>query len=282
MQNAPELFLTLLFFTFLLLVILVSIIAILRFIKKRERKASQVEMGALTDAFKTLGGEINILKEQIVLKDQFAAMGEISAGIAHQLRNPMAVIAGYSKLLLKSLDENDKRREMLTAILKEVDEMNRVTEELFRLSRNEQINKTELDITNLIKKLINAMTDIREKIYFEEYETFIIRGDETLISQVIKNIIQNAIDAGGEAWVELKKGSFSEKEGVFINITDKGNGISKEDIIKLFKPFYTTKDHGIGIGLTIAHKIITAHGGNISVDSEEGKGSTFRIFLPKF
>lgn len=282
MQNAPELFLTLLFFTFLLLVILVSIIAILRFIKKRERKASQVEMGALTDAFKTLGGEINILKEQIVLKDQFAAMGEISAGIAHQLRNPMAVIAGYSKLLLKSLDENDKRREMLTAILKEVDEMNRVTEELFRLSRNEQINKTELDITNLIKKLINAMTDIREKIYFEEYETLIIRGDETLISQVIKNIIQNAIDAGGEAWVELKKGSFSEKEGVFINITDKGNGISKEDIIKLFKPFYTTKDHGIGIGLTIAHKIITAHGGNISVDSEEGKGSTFRIFLPKF
>ncbi len=282
MQNAPELFLTLLFFTFLLLVILTSIIAILRFIKKRERKTSQVEMGALTDAFKTLGGEINILKEQIVLKDQFAAMGEISAGIAHQLRNPMAVIAGYSKLLLKSLDENDERREMLTAILKEVDEMNRVMEELFRLSRNEQINRTELDITNLVKKLINTMTDIREKIYFEEHEIFTIRGDETLISQVIKNLIQNAIDAGGEAWIELKKGLFSEKEGVFINITDKGNGISKEDVTKLFKPFYTTKVQGIGIGLTIAHKIITAHGGNISVDSEEGKGSTFKIFLPKF
>lgn len=239
-------------------------------------------MGALTDAFKTLGGEINILKEQIVLKDQFAAMGEISAGIAHQLRNPMAVIAGYSKLLLKSLDENDERREMLTAILKEVDEMNRVMEELFRLSRNEQINRTELDITNLVKKLINTMTDIREKIYFEEHEIFTIRGDETLISQVIKNLIQNAIDAGGEAWIELKKGLFSEKEGVFINITDKGNGISKEDVTKLFKPFYTTKVQGIGIGLTIAHKIITAHGGNISVDSEEGKGSTFKIFLPKF
>lgn len=281
MNNAPELFFTLLFFTFLLLVILLSVIAVLRSLKKREKKAPQIETGVLADAFKTLGDEINILKEQLVLKDQFAAMGEISAGIAHQLRNPMAVIAGYSKLLLKSLDESDKRREMITAILKEVDEMNRVMEELFRLSRHEQINKTELNITNLIRTLISSMADIREKVYFEEYETFLIRADETLISQVIKNLIQNAIDVGGEARVELKKGLFSETEGIFINISDKGKGISKEEMNNLFKPFYTTKEQGIGIGLTIAHKIVTAHGGSIKVDSTQGEGSTFRIFLPE-
>ncbi len=280
MQKTPELFLTLLFFTFLLLIILGSIIAIFRFVRKKEKKASHIEMGALTDAFKTLGSEINILKEQLVLKDQLATVGEISAGIAHQLKNPMAVIAGYAKLLLKSMDNSDERREMLMAILKEIDEMNRVMDELFKLSRHEQINKSEIDIAFVIKKLIDGTADFREKVSLGEYQPFIVKADEILISQVIKNLIQNAIDASGEVKIELKKGIFSGKEGAIINVSDKGMGISKDDRNKIFKPFYTTKPHGIGIGLTITNKIITAHGGNIWVDSIHGEGTTFSIFLP--
>ncbi len=281
MKNTPELFFTLLFLTLLIVVILISVLAILRFLKKREEKSSFAGMGEFTDAFKSLGGEINVLKEQLVLKNQLAAMGEISAGIAHQLRNPMAVIAGYSKLLLKSLDENDKRREMLIAILKEVEEMNQVMEELFRLSRHEQINKTELNISKLIGNLINSITEKGQKVYLNGIANFIIKGDEILITQAIKNLIQNGLDAGGEVWIELMQGSFSQKEGVFINISDKGKGISKEDINKIFMPFFTTKEGGIGIGLTMVHKIIAAHGGNIAVDSKKGEGTEFKVFLPE-
>jgi signal transduction histidine kinase len=281
MKNAPELFITLLFFIFLLVIILVAVIAILRFLKKKDEKSAHAGMDQFADAFKSLGGEIKVLKEQLILKDRLAAMGEISAGIAHQLRNPMAVIAGYSKLLLKSLDENDKRRDMLIAVLKEVEEMNHVMEELFRLSRHEKINKDNIKVSELITNLIASTADKGKKINYNEHKRFIIKGDETLIMQALKNIVQNALDSGGEAWIEVGEGSFSQKEGIFINIHDKGKGISKEDINKIFVPFFTTKEGGIGIGLTMAHKIISAHDGNIAVESAEGKETVFRVFLPK-
>lgn len=280
MKNAPELFFTLLFFTLLLILILISVIAILRFLKKRDDKPVHVGMEQFTDAFKSLGGEINVLKEQLILKDRLAAMGEVSAGIAHQLRNPMAVIAGYSKLLLKSLDENDKRREMLIAILKEVDEMNHVMEELLRLSRHERINKSKINISELINNLINSFAHNNEKINFKENRPYVIKGDETLLTQAIKNLLQNALDAGGEVWIKLVEGSFSNKQGVYINIYDKGKGISKEHMDKIFMPFFTTKEEGIGIGLTMTQKIIAAHDGNITVDSIEGEGTLFKVFLP--
>lgn len=280
MKNAPELFVTFLLFTLLLVLILATVITILRFLKKREEKPVHIGMEQFTDAFKSLGGEINILKEQLLLKDRLAAMGEVSAGIAHQLRNPMAVIAGYSKLLLKSLDENDKRRDMLIAILKEVEEMNKVMEELFRLSRHEQINKTEIDILELIKKVAHSMAANSIKINFDETINLKIRGDDTLITQAIKNLVQNALDAGGEVWIKAFEGSLFGKQGVFMNILDKGKGIPKEDINKIFMPFFTTKADGVGIGLAMAHKIITAHEGNIAVDSMEGRGTVFKVFLP--
>lgn len=280
MQKTPELFFILLFVTFLLLLMIASVMAFFRFLRKKDKKASHVEMGALTDAFKTLGSEINILKEQLVLKDQLATIGEISAGIAHQIKNPMAVIAGYAKMLLKSMNENDERREMVISILKEIDEMNRIIDELFKLSRYEEIKKSEIDIALVTKKLVDGIADFKGKVSFSEYVPFIIKADETLISQVIKNLIQNAIDASGEAKIEFKKGVFSGREGAIISISNKGKWISQDDKDKLFKPFYTTKPQGFGIGLTIAHKIVTAHGGNIWVDSKQGVGTTFSIFLP--
>lgn len=281
MKNAPELFYTLLFFTFLLVLILISVIGILRFLKKKDEKPVHAGMEQFADAFKSLGEEINTLKEQLIIKERLAAMGEISTGIAHQLRNPMAVIDGNCRLLLKSLDEDDARRDMLIAILKEVEEMNHVMEELFRLSRHEQINRAEIHITEMIKNLVNSMGDKGKKVHYDSSKNYIIKGDEMLITQAIKNIAQNALDAGGEAWIEISEGSFSQKEGVFINIYDKGKGISKEHINKIFLPFFTTKESGVGIGLTMAHKIISAHEGNIAVDSKEGEGTTFKIFLPK-
>lgn len=279
MITLPELLFILSFLTFLLLLILISLILIFR--RLRKKKSSTAEIETLTDAFKTLGCEINNLREQLQLKDRFAVIGEISAGIAHQIRNPLAVIAGYSKLLLKSLDENDRRCDMIKAILQEVEGINRIIEELFKLSKFEKIEREEINLVALIKKCVENTLRNGKKVIFQEVKDIYIKADQVLLSQAISNLIHNAVDVSDEVKVELKETSLKNKEGVLIDITDKGKGISKSEINKIFSPFYTTKENGIGLGLTIAHKIITAHGGNITVISKENEGSTFTIYLPK-
>ncbi|MCX8029953.1 MAG: ATP-binding protein [Thermodesulfovibrionales bacterium] len=280
MQKNPELLIILFFLVFLLLLILALVISFFRYLKKRDRKDSNKEMNAIADAFKTIGNEINTLKEQLTIKDQLATIGEISAGIAHQIKNPLAVIAGYTKLILKSVDEKDEKKPMLEAILKETDEINRIIEELFKLSRHEEIKKSKIDITRLIKDIIEENPNFREKVTILENKPFFANVDKILLSQVIKNLLQNAIDASSEAKVELKGYTFSNKEGLLVNIINSGIVIPKENRDKLFKPFFTTKPDGMGIGLTISHKIITAHGGSIWLNAQNEEATVFSIFLP--
>lgn len=231
------------------------------------------------DAFQTLGKEIKSLREQLIMKERLAALGEVSAGIAHEFRNPMGVIAGYARLLSKGFDETDKRREIVQSILKEIESMNRVMEELLRFSRSEPVNKVNLSIAKLIGEIIHD-TVKPEHIHFTSSEHDIVRGDETLLKQAINNLLQNAKEAGSEIWINVEKGISSGKEGLFISVRDNGDGIEADDIEKIFMPFYTRKAGGLGIGLSIVQKVAMAHGGTVDVESRKGHGSTFRLFLP--
>jgi len=123
--------------------------------RRKENPSKKQEMDMVMGSFQTLGNEIKSLREQLIVKERFAALGEISAGIAHEFRNPMGVITGYARLLLKGFDETDRRREIVQGILKEIEGMNRVMEELLRFSRSEPVNKVNLDITKLIGEVIH-------------------------------------------------------------------------------------------------------------------------------
>src|SRR5208337_2708790 len=101
-----------------------------RLFRKKTQKAEPIEMDTVMGAFSALGGEISSLKEQLIMRERLAALGEVATGIAHEFRNPMGVIAGYAKLLLKGLEDSDNRKEIVQAILNEIEEMNRVMEEL--------------------------------------------------------------------------------------------------------------------------------------------------------
>jgi len=103
--------------------------------------------------------------------------------------------------------------------------------------------------------------------------------DETLLRQAIKNLINNALDAGPTARVNIAEGEVSGRKGVYIEVSDEGRGMSGEEIKKIFSPFYSTKESGLGIGLSLVQKIALAHGSTTEVTSAEGEGSTFRIFL---
>ncbi|WP_333653721.1 two-component system sensor histidine kinase NtrB [Dissulfurispira sp.] len=280
MKAGPDILI--IFLTASVFLILLFIVAIFlpRLLKKEETKTESAEINTVVNAFRALGDEIKSLKEQLVIKERLAALGEVSAGIAHEFRNPMGVIAGYTKLLLKSLDENDRRREIVQGILNEIEDMNRVMEELLKFSRSEPIKKIDINLTKSIKDVIQSMGDSADKIDFSLLDDVSIKGDETLLKQAIKNLVHNAIDAGDSVWIDVEKGVSLNKKGVFIVVRDNGAGIPVNDVDRIFMPFYTTKDKGSGIGLALVQKIVTEHGGNISVESREGEGSTFRVFLP--
>jgi two-component system, NtrC family, sensor histidine kinase HydH len=272
-------FFALAFFFVVIAIIVVFLPKILRGKEPPVPKKSQADF--ITESFQVLGNELKSLREQLILKERLATLGEVSAGIAHEFRNPMAVIMGYAKLLLKGLDESDSRREIVRAIINEIDTMNRVMEELLKFSKSEPLNKTDVDLVKMLSEIVHE--SIRpEAVNFESAGAFVTKADETLLRQAVKNLMNNALYAGEKAWVGLKEGQSSGKRGIFIEVSDNGKGVSAADMQKIFLPFYSTKQDGLGIGLSLVQKIAMAHGGSVDVRSDPGKGSgsTFRMFLP--
>jgi len=189
------------------------------------------------------------------------------------------VIMGYAKLLLKSLDETDNRREIVQAIIKEIDTMNRVMEELLKFSKSEPMDKTDVDLVRMLGEVVRE--SVRpESVSFDSAGIFIVKADETLVKQAMKNLLNNALSAGENAWVGLKEGQLSGKRGIFIEVSDDGKGVSPEEAKKIFLPFYSTKQDGLGIGLSLVQKIAMAHGGAVDAKNTEGKGGLFRFFIP--
>lgn len=224
--------------------------------------------------------EVKRLQEQIELKERLTALGEMSAGIAHELRNPMAVIAGYVKLLAKKQDEAGQQ--VLHDITAEIDGMNRIIGDLLTFARPTALNRTLTDLRDLVDACLESMAlprasgPVKTEARLEGAEA---RVDEGLMRQAMSNILQNALDAMPEGGV-LAVSTRSTGGEVVIAVSDTGHGISRENIKKVFLPFFTTREQGVGMGLALAHKIIIAHGGRIEVDSEEGKGTAFTITLP--
>lgn len=271
---------TVLVFIFFLAIIAVFVVFLPKLLRKKEPPpARRTEVDVIADSFQMLGNELKSLKEQLIMKERLATLGEISAGIAHEFRNPMGVIMGYAKLLLKDLDENDGRRETVLAIIREIDGMNRVMDELLKFSKSEPLNKTEVDLTRMVFEAVKECIRPSDT-FFESEGIFVIKGDETLLKQAVKNLLNNALYAGQKATVDLKDVLLSGKKGVFIEVSDNGMGIAAENMKKVFSPFYSTKTDGLGIGLSLVQKIVMAHGGSVDVSSVEGQGSSFRIFLP--
>jgi two-component system sensor histidine kinase HydH len=280
MRAYPETLIVLLAASVVLLVLFFLAVYLPRIFKKRTQETEAIEMNTVMGAFSALGSEISSLKEQLIMKERLAALGEVAAGIAHEFRNPMGVIAGYAKLLLKGLEDADDRKEIVQAILNEIEEMNRVMEELLKFSNSEPINSMDIDLVSFIADIVKSMGHTASEIKFSPCGPVSVSGDKTLLGQALKNLLQNAVHAGDKIRIDLEKTDLSGRSGVSIAVKDNGKGIPKTDFNKIFMPFYTTKSSGSGIGLALVQKIALVHGGSVSVNSKEGKGSTFRLSLP--
>lgn len=221
--------------------------------------------------------EIKALEAQVELRNRLSSLGEMAAGMAHELRNPMGVIAGYAKLLSKKSDPASAHP--VASITKEIAVMERIISDFLSFARPAELNISELDLSALAKECVsNIMQGNSIKVFWQIEATPKILGDEILLRQAFSNLIQNAAEAmprGGELSI-----GFSHKANfIEISIADTGYEIPVNLRDKIFLPFYTTKEKGTGIGLALVHKIIILHHGSITVESSKS-GSTFRIKLP--
>src|SRR5208283_2250364 len=253
-----------------LLALFLFLVYLPRLMKQQVHEKEHDQINTVMGAFNALGGEIKSLREQLIMKERFAALGEVAAGIAHEFRNPMGVIAGYVRLLLKGFDETDNRKEIARAILTEIEEMNSVMEDLLKFSKSEPLNKTDFDLSGIIKDIVKNMGEKTSEIEFSSSEPVFIKGDRTLLRQAVRNLLYNAADAGDKISIDIEKVDWSAstglpgstgRNGVSIAIKDNGKGIPGTDFNKIFMPFYTTKSKGSGIGLALVQKIALAHGG---------------------
>ncbi|MCK4436539.1 HAMP domain-containing protein [bacterium] len=255
------------------------------------RVKSKDEIGELSSAFNLMTGrlrQMRELEEELRRKDRLAALGELSAGVAHEVRNPLGIIKNSAQVLQdKFKDKDTKSRELSKFIIEEVDRLNKVVTNFLDFARPQKPNLTGRKIAPIISRALELMQSeiLKRKIKVaNKHEDNLppVLADEELLAQVFLNIISNAIQAmpdGGRLMVSSKSGAGSYKDLVEISFTDTGCGIPAQDLDKIFNPFFSNKEGGVGLGLSIVHKIVESHGGKISVHSRVGEGTTFTIHL---
>ncbi|HET6365480.1 MAG: two-component system sensor histidine kinase NtrB [Nitrospirota bacterium] len=224
--------------------------------------------------------EVKRLQEQMELKERLTALGEMSAGIAHELRNPMAVILGYINLLSKKIDPANQN--IIRDITSEINGMNRIIGDLLTFARPASLNRVSVNIKELIEGCLSnvlqakdAVAKITPILRLDDAAAFL---DEGLMRQVFNNLFQNAVEAmpdGGTLTVDAHGG-----RNLTVTVADTGTGVPKDTIKKIFLPFFTTKDKGVGLGLALVHKIVLSHGGRLEVQSTQGKGTAFTVIIP--
>jgi PAS domain S-box-containing protein len=238
----------------------------------------------------------NVLKlqEEILRMDRLVSVGELSSGIAHEIRNPLAGIKTTAQALGEEMAHDDPKREYLNRITKEIDRLNDLLKTFFSFAKPQKLNPVLCNIKDIVNEIIPLLIkDIANRgiNFMEEYAPDLprVRVDFNQMHQVFLNLFLNAIQAmprGGELKIRAEAIASAPlvnpgKDYLRISISDTGRGIPAHDLKKIFDPFFTTRSKGIGLGLSITYQIIKNHGGSIKGESKMERGTTFIITLPK-
>jgi two-component system, NtrC family, sensor histidine kinase HydH len=227
--------------------------------------------------------QIQQAEEAVRRSDRLAALGQLSAGLAHELRNPLGTIRASSEMLERTVSaENEVAREVAGFIATEVDRCNSLITRFLQFARPLQLKPQPADLAQTIDRAVELVQRETPGIaIYKNYEPEIrpFPFDAELMERVFYNLLLNAAQAtapGGAITVKTRAAAGSAE----IAVIDRGVGIGPGQIDNIFNPFFTTKPSGVGLGLAIVSKIVDEHGGKIAVESEPGKGSIFRVLLP--
>ncbi len=238
----------------------------------------------LTERVEEATRAIRDQQNELIKTERLATIGEFAARIAHEIKNPLSGIT-VALEMMNSKSEDQGQQQSISEVLNEVRRLDRILKELLQLSIPKEMDFRRADPNDVVERsviLVNPRADekgvtIETKLNCDEEYNL----DYEQCQQVVINLLINGIDAvkPGEGKVTVETGSVQGE--LRISVTDTGHGISRDEMDKVFEPFYTSKKQGTGLGLAISKRIIEAHKGEITVSSEEGKGSTFTVIIPR-
>ena len=232
---------------------------------------------------------------QIERIKRLATLGEVSAGIAHEIRNPLAGIKTSAQVLEESFSPGDHRSQLVARIVKEIDRSNELLKKFFNFAKPGKPRQEFVALDILIEGvclLLSSKMRKKEIVFEKNIESDIpdIYVDENQIEQVLINLFLNSLDAmekGGSIIVKLKVVESKTEnilnnasKAVVLDLFDTGCGIESDNLERIFNPFFTTKSDGVGLGLSISSRLIEENGGRILVESEPGQGTTFKVYFP--
>ena len=236
-----------------------------------------------------------VLEEDLQRTDRLALMGTLAAGLAHEIKNPLGGIKGAAQLLRRTGRGDPSVAEFTDIMIREVDRVNQLIEQLLDLSRPTDLDLAPVNIHEILDSvlLLEGQTVAAKEIQLRKrFDPSLppVRADRAQLTQVFLNLVKNAFQAMGQSGAltvttrletdfRVRDQNQASNRFIWVEIADQGAGIRDEDLPQIFSPFFTTKTGGTGLGLAICYRIINEHGGTIRVESAEGKGSTFKVSL---
>jgi signal transduction histidine kinase len=231
-----------------------------------------------------------LAENRLVQAAKLAAVGEMAAGIAHELNNPLTSVTGFAELVMEDMPDDSPSRPDMDLVIRESRRARDVVRRLLDFARQSEsahakasLNKVVEDVVTLSRHLIHA-NGVELSLYLQNDLPWVLM-DENQMKQVLLNLVHNALQAmpdGGQMDITTTRAQKIGRDGVVVSVKDNGTGITSEDQTRIFEPFFTTKADrgGTGLGLSVTYGIVTEHGGEIELTSEPDSGSLFKVWLP--
>jgi PAS domain S-box-containing protein len=225
--------------------------------------------------------ELKDLQEKLATSEKMAALGEVAAKVAHEIRNPLVSVGGFAKRLEKKLEGNLK--EYAAIIVREVERLEGILKEILGFVKEVRLAREVVDLNSLVDEVVMLMaSDMEERgiVLARDYgPPSMVYVDPNRVKEAIMNIMTNSVQSvTGSGSISVR--TYERGRFAAVEIKDTGRGIPGADLPFIFNPFFTTKVTGTGLGLAITHRIIQEHNGRIEVESEMDKGSVFRVYIP--
>jgi signal transduction histidine kinase len=231
--------------------------------------------------------DLRAAQEELLKKEQLAVVGELAAVIAHEVRNPLAIIANAVAGLRKQTISRQDHETLLAILDEETSRLNRLVTDLLRYARPVNVQRSDFSLADVLDRALSLVSKDRKSIKTElkvEGHDGRIWGDPNLLRQVFDNLVVNAVQAmgaGGTLTVRVRTTTEDGVFGVAVDIIDTGEGMDSQVRTRARDPFFTTRPSGTGLGLAIVDRIVDAHGGHLAIESRAGEGTTVTVFLPE-